>query len=158
MKTAMATIKAIAAGDPAVPRKPFPEWIFDSKRVFFELSERERDDLTISQVDRVLSGMFRLVRKAADLPTAGEICMASEAELANAIADEAARSDLECHCVWTSSMPADRWYDTSRMEDQESEKELRPVVDRAVMYLELRGLLVRQEGAPHIVRVLGGAA
>jgi hypothetical protein len=81
--------------------------------------------------------------------------MASEGELARAIADSAARSDIECHCVWTSSTPEERWFDTSSIEDQASEEGLRPVIDQAVMYLELRGRLIRQGGAPHLVRVLG---
>lgn len=158
MNTTIARMVLPATPAPVESRKPFPEWIYDAKRVFFELSDREREDITISQVDRVLSGIFRLVRKAAYLPTEGTVYLASESEMARAIADEAARSDIECHCVWTSSRPEDRWYDTSTIEDQESEKELRGVVDRAVMYLELRGLLVRQKGAPHIVQVQGGMA
>jgi hypothetical protein len=78
-------------------------------------------------------------------------------ELAQAIADECARADIECHCAWSSEYPASRWFDTATMEDKECEKDLRPIVDRAVAYLDARGLLVRLADQPNFVQIKAAA-
>lgn len=74
------------------------------------------------------------------------------AALALSIADEAARSDIEAFCTWSSKEPANRWYDTATIDDQEFAGELRATVDRAVRYLDLRGLLVRSGVRPNFVQ------
>jgi len=72
--------------------------------------------------------------------------------LAFQIADSAARSDIECHCAWTADDPAIRWFDISKIEDASSEKELRPVVDMAVTYLDMRNLITRNPANANWVR------
>lgn len=58
--------------------------------------------------------------------------------LAHAIAYEAARADIECHCTQVESGPPD-WYDTA-IEDAEIREEW---LSRAITYLDGRGLLLR---------------
>lgn len=74
--------------------------------------------------------------------------------LAKSIADEAARSDIECHCLWTSENAAERWFDTTTIEDQARETDLRELVDRSITYLEMRGLLVRHVENKALVRIV----
>lgn len=76
--------------------------------------------------------------------------------IAHQIAESSTRSDIECHCVEVDvppegAPPARRWYDTTRLEVLEDEREF---IDDAVRYLEARGLLLRREGATHIVSFL----
>lgn len=58
--------------------------------------------------------------------------------LAHAIAYEAARSDIECNCTQVESGPPD-WYDTASASAEFRED----WIDRALTYLDGRGLLLR---------------
>lgn len=81
--------------------------------------------------------------------------MASDcATLADAIeiADSGARSDIECFTVDADFDPVKdhvRWFDTNLVEP--AIPIAKAAVERAVRYLEARGLLVRKPDAPHIV-------
>lgn len=72
--------------------------------------------------------------------------------LAHELAYDLARSDIECHC---SSYDC-RWYDTSSVRDLDPETAETVVgwVERAVRYLDLRGLLRRHPDNPAVVRIL----
>ena len=68
------------------------------------------------------------------------------------IADSGARSDIECFTVDADFDPVKdqaRWYDTRKVEP--SEPLAKAAVERALRYLAARGLLLRKDGAPHIV-------
>lgn len=62
------------------------------------------------------------------------------------LADTSCKSDIETGCVWLGQ-DVGRWYDTRQdlAEDQE-------YIDRAIYYLDRRGLIERKEGEPHLVR------
>lgn len=66
--------------------------------------------------------------------------------LGREIADETARSDIECECVWIDE--GGRWYDTNLVSDQD----VVPMLERAERYLELRGLIERHPERPELVR------
>ena len=71
-------------------------------------------------------------------------------DLAIIIADDKAASDIECECEHGGRSPEGYWYDTTSADEIGA-----PDVERAVRYLELRGLLQRRERAPHIVAIKG---
>ncbi len=62
------------------------------------------------------------------------------------IADESAISAIECDCDCAPREGGGWWYDTTTALDHDSEE-----VARALAYLDLRGLVARQDGAAHIV-------
>lgn len=66
-------------------------------------------------------------------------------KLAIKIADGFARADVECHCPPTKSGPPWQW-DTSAADPVDREH-----VAEALEYLDARGLVKREPGAPHIV-------
>lgn len=60
------------------------------------------------------------------------------------LAEREASTSIESYCL-----PAgDGWFDTAKHDEDCAED-----VDEAVRYLEWRGLLERNEGEPHIVRI-----
>lgn len=63
------------------------------------------------------------------------------------IAEESARSDIECEYVRVLD-EGDRWYDTNLVSDEDWV----PTLERAERYLELRGLLERHPERPELVR------
>ena len=71
--------------------------------------------------------------------------------LAHEIAEESAKSDIESFCVWRitdDGLLPTRWYDiATQLHDGE-----RAWVDRAVRYLEARGILVRNQQNASLVR------
>jgi len=71
-------------------------------------------------------------------------------------ADSTARADIEseCHCSGNSGLKAGWWWDTTptATDDEGHER-----ITNQVLYLEERGLLVRLEGAPHIVTFIEAA-
>jgi len=69
-------------------------------------------------------------------------------ELALEIADEAARADIE---LYTPRVPmiSPKHYDPSRVDPM-----WRPYTDKAVRYLDARGLLEREPEQPNVVRLL----
>lgn len=79
--------------------------------------------------------------------------------LAHQIAYDAARSEIESFCVAEPGLlPVDaRWWNTRQLEDTEQHPEDAAAqhgeVQRAVAYLDLRGLIERHPGNPHLVRI-----
>lgn len=73
-------------------------------------------------------------------------------QLRQLLADECATSDIEsyCHCVARNRAPRGWWYDTSNISGLGVSPD-RKFIDRALRYLELRGLLIRRRGKPHVV-------
>lgn len=76
------------------------------------------------------------------------------------IADSAARSDIEIHCLAIfdhTTQRRDR-YDTRDFGDpglhEEDRADLRETIDRALRYLTARRLIDRDPHAPHLVRFL----
>ena len=68
------------------------------------------------------------------------------------IADSCARSDIESFCgPIVNAKWQQEWWNV-----QEAGADEREMVDRAVRYLEARGLLERKDGEPHLVRVREG--
>ena len=67
------------------------------------------------------------------------------AALAHEIAEESAKSDLESFCVWLQThdgLLSTRWYNiTTKVEDAK-----RGWIDRAVQYLQARGILIVTHG------------
>lgn len=66
--------------------------------------------------------------------------------LALELADETARSDVEVYCG-EYQLSGQRWYDTTSAPPEDVEW-----VERALRYLDLRGLLIRHTQRPHLVR------
>lgn len=62
------------------------------------------------------------------------------------IADSSARADIECQCLGAGKDQIGNWWDTST-----ADAESKPMIEQSMRYLEARGLLIRKEGAPHIV-------
>lgn len=62
------------------------------------------------------------------------------------IADSSARSHIECCCRSVGRRVGGWWYDTTKADAEDM-----PWIEQELRYLETRGLLIRQEGAPHIV-------
>lgn len=76
------------------------------------------------------------------------------------IADSAARSDIEIHCLAIfdhTTQRRDR-YDIRNPGDpslhEEDRADLRETIERALRYLTARGKIVRDPHAPHLVRFL----
>ena len=69
------------------------------------------------------------------------------AAMAYEIADSCARADIECNCPrkWV------RWYDTSAVDVQEDAE----CVDRALRYLDARGLIKHHAEDPTLVNFEG---
>ena len=71
--------------------------------------------------------------------------------LAHEIAEESAKSDIESFCVWRitdDGLLPTRWYDiATQLHDGEREW-----VNRAVKYLEARGILIRNQQSAMLVR------
>lgn len=76
--------------------------------------------------------------------------------LATAIADDAARADIECWCTY-QRMGLHTWYDSTSVCPDHA-KEYREGIDTAVRYLRLRGRLVEHPMQPHLVRFAAAAA
>lgn len=82
-------------------------------------------------------------------------------DLAIKIADSCARSDIECNCNWVGENGDEGiagevergavWYDTSPERDPELVGA--EWLADALRYLEMRGLLIRSEANPALVRV-----
>ncbi|WP_440221871.1 hypothetical protein ACQQ2N_12305 [Dokdonella sp. MW10] len=70
--------------------------------------------------------------------------------LAHELAYSCARSDVECCCTHVRSDDAGHWYDTTPNAETVCEPH---VIERAVRYLDSRGLLRRDPSSPHIVQV-----
>ncbi len=70
--------------------------------------------------------------------------------LAMQIADAAARTDIECHCV-QMSMGNATWYDTATFPDDD-DTDACDYVATAVRYLRLRGLILVHPTQPALVR------
>lgn len=72
------------------------------------------------------------------------------------LADEGATSDIEISCAEDGACAETQgwWYDTTKL-DGDSVRLLEGAdlgfIYRALRYLDLRGLLVRRPGAPHVV-------
>jgi hypothetical protein len=67
-------------------------------------------------------------------------------------ADSSFRALIECECLWVGDcITADRadagWWDTTSGDHEETS-----AYAKAVSYLDRRGLLIRKEGEPHLVR------
>lgn len=75
--------------------------------------------------------------------------------LATAIADDAARADIECWCTY-QRMGLHTWYDSTSVCPDHA-KEYREGIDTAVRYLRLRGRLVEHPMQPHLVRFAADA-
>jgi hypothetical protein len=84
-------------------------------------------------------------------------------DLAFKIADSCAASDIETNCPWVGDddqgiageVPrgAGQWYDTAAAVEGLELPENTEWLRDAVRYLEWRGMLIRNPGAPHLVRV-----
>ena len=76
-------------------------------------------------------------------------------QLAFRIADSTARSDIETDCEMADEgrepVPGAHWYDTSAPIFAPWHPTDRDFIAEALQYLELRGLLIRDAAAPHIV-------
>jgi hypothetical protein len=59
--------------------------------------------------------------------------------LALAIADHAARSEIELYCLQTSDVSGRRMFDTNKPREDSVDNESLSIVDKAVRYIELRG-------------------
>ena len=70
--------------------------------------------------------------------------------LATAIADDAARADIECWCTY-QRMGMHTWYDSTSV-CPEHASEYREGIDIAVRYLRLRGRVVEHPTQPHLLR------
>lgn len=66
------------------------------------------------------------------------------------IADDSAVSAVECECEFEPREGGGWWYDTQSIDDL-----ARDEIERALNYLDLRGLVTRKEGAPHLVTFHG---
>lgn len=83
--------------------------------------------------------------------------------LAVEIADSCARSDIECNCPWRTvddeAVPGEivrgvgQWYDTAPMTDEDACVTDREWLTQALRYLELCGMLIRNDTDPALVRV-----
>lgn len=86
--------------------------------------------------------------------------------LAFKIADSCAASDIESNCPWATQddegvagevvRGVGQWYDTSLAIDGLGgtlDADDQEWLTEAVTYLDARGLLIRKDGAPHLVRI-----
>lgn len=73
-------------------------------------------------------------------------------QMALKIADSAAISDIECHCVTHGGNTKDGWlYDTSKIEgDLDDDREF---IDEALAYLDARGLITRDPSNAALVSI-----
>lgn len=63
------------------------------------------------------------------------------------IADSCARSHIECTCMHAGGTPTTGlFWDTAQVPPEDV-----PLIEQELRYLDSRGLLIRKEGAPHIV-------
>ena len=69
----------------------------------------------------------------------GLLCLADMVELA----DDCARSSIECNVPYERDADGHPWYDLTRIADEDLDSLL-----QAVQYLEQRGKLTRREDAP----------
>jgi len=78
--------------------------------------------------------------------------LAEQVRLAHKIADEAARTDIECHCV-PMSMGNYIWYDTAELQsDLDEGSDVPEYVERARRYLRMRGRIVEHPTQAALVR------
>ena len=80
-------------------------------------------------------------------------------EIEQKLAYSAARSDIECECVPVDGEADPTEWDTRAIaspiaRSHQHQKEYLPIIQNAVRYLELRGLIRRRADAPEIIQIL----
>ena len=83
------------------------------------------------------------------LGLAVELVETDAQRLATELADEVAQSDIECNCVAAECAGAD-WYDTGA--EIPDDPAVRQGIEKALRYLDLRGLVTRHPEDSHLVR------
>lgn len=114
--------------------------------MFKRLRKYFTEQSQMRHVSRAIAGKAPLLEHEAEVHAAR---LGERIRLAQFIADDAARGEIECYCN-VERLGTRAWYDTANLVHEDAV--YAEGVDRALRYLDLRGCLFRHPVQSHLVR------